>query len=78
MYPMGHTRRGPNEIELTLPAVMFPQPVGVLLDFVRRSGTTRTMHRMGHARRGPDEIELTPTGAELNGVTYDAPHGAHA
>ena len=43
--------------------------VGIFLDFVWRSGTTRTRAHMGvHRTCGePGEIGLTPMGVELNG-----------
>ena len=48
--------------------------VGIFLDFVWRSGTTRTPHvgsphvrPMGRTRGEPNEIELTPIGVKLNG-----------
>ena len=50
--------------------------VGIFLDFVRRSGTTRTMHpHVAYVRCGePDKIEMTPVGVELNGSRI---HGAY-
>ena len=44
--------------------------VGIFLDFVRRSGTTRTMHPHGAYVRvcgGANEIESPPIGVKLNG-----------